>query len=284
MVLTRNQMIQPFLKWAGGKRQLLSEIRKYIPTDFSTYYEPFIGAGAVLFDLQPQRAIISDVNADLIQTYEVIRDDVDALIEDLQKHQNSKEYFYQIRNLDRSPLFQQLTPVEKSSRLIYLNKTCFNGLFRVNRHGYFNVPYGRYKNPNIVNEQVLRAVHHYLNENQVHIQNTDFAETVAHAKKGDFIYLDPPYDPISSTASFTAYSLVGFGKEEQVRLRDLYRDLDRRGCKVLLSNSATDFIKDLYKEYHIEIVGAARTINAVAARRGKIEEVLVMNYDPHHAE
>lgn len=278
--MAKNLLASPFLKWAGGKRQLLPEIRKYVPKKMGTYHEAFIGAGAVLFDRQPKKAVINDINPELVNTYITIRDNIDELIADLQKHDNDSDYFYEIRDLDRKPEYNNLTNVEKASRLIYLNKTCFNGLFRVNSQGQFNVPFGKYKNPNIVNESVLRAVHHYLSTNDVQILNGDFADAVANAKKGDFIYLDPPYDPVSSSSSFTGYSLDGFSREEQVRLRDLVVDLDKRGCKVLLSNSATDFIKDIYKDFHIEIVGATRSINSVASKRGKIDEVLVMNYEP----
>lgn len=280
MGITKSRVIQPFLKWAGGKRQLLPEIRKYIPKRMGTYYEPFLGGGAVLFDLQPKKAVINDINSELINTYLVIKNNVDELIEDLRKHENTSDYYYKIRDLDRDKnRFSKLSDVEKASRLIYLNKTCFNGLFRVNSQGQFNVPFGRYKNPNIVNEFVLRAVSHYLNNNEVKILNGDFADAVSSAKKGDFVYFDSPYDPVSETASFTGYTLGGFNKDEQIRLRDLFVDLDKRRCKVLLSNSATDFIKDLYKDYHIEIVSATRNINSIATKRGKIDEVLVMNYE-----
>ena len=280
MGITKSRVIQPFLKWAGGKRQLLPEIRKYIPKRMGTYYEPFLGGGAVLFDLQPKKAVINDINSELINTYLVIKNNVDELIEDLRKHENTSDYYYKIRDLDRDKnRFSKLSDVEKASRLIYLNKTCFNGLFRVNSQGQFNVPFGRYKNPNIVNEFVLRAVSHYLNNNEVKILNGDFADAVSSAKKGDFVYFDSPYDPVSETASFTGYTLGGFNKDEQIRLRDLFVDLDKRGCKVLLSNSATDFIKDLYKDYHIEIVSATRNINSIATKRGKIDEVLVLNYE-----
>ncbi|MGG3689052.1 DNA adenine methylase [Caldifermentibacillus hisashii] len=280
MGITKSRVIQPFLKWAGGKRQLLPEIRKYIPKRMGTYYEPFLGGGAVLFDLQPKKAVINDINSELINTYLVIKNNVDELIEDLRKHENTSDYYYKIRDLDRDKnRFSKLSDVEKASRLIFLNKTCFNGLFRVNSQGQFNVPFGRYKNPNIVNEFVLRAVSHYLNNNEVKILNGDFADAVSSAKKGDFVYFDSPYDPVSETASFTGYTLGGFNKDEQIRLRDLFVDLDKRGCKVLLSNSATDFIKDLYKDYHIEIVSATRNINSIATKRGKIDEVLVMNYE-----
>jgi len=280
MGITKSRVIQPFLKWAGGKRQLLPEIRKYIPKRMGTYYEPFLGGGAVLFDLQPKKAVINDINSELINTYLVIKNNVDELIEDLRKHENTSDYYYKIRDLDRDKnRFSKLSDVEKASRLIYLNKTCFNGLFRVNSQGQFNVPFGRYKNPNIVNEFVLRAVSHYLNNNEVKILNGDFADAVSSAKKGDFVYFDSPYDPVSETASFTGYTLGGFSKDEQIRLRDLFVDLDKRGCKVLLSNSATEFIKDLYKDYRIEIVSATRNINSIASKRGKIDEVLVMNYE-----
>ncbi len=279
MQVTIQTEAQPFLKWAGGKRQLLPEIRKYVPKKYTTYFEPFVGAGAVFFDLQPERAVINDINFELINTYTTIQEHVEKLVTELRKHKNEEDYFYAIRDLDRSEEFENLTMVERSARIIYLNKTCFNGLFRVNRQGQFNVPYGRYKNPQIVNEHVLKAVHQYLTANDVSILNVDFEVAVADAKAGDFVYLDPPYDPVSNTSSFTGYSLDGFTREDQVRLRDLFVDLHNRGCYVLLSNSATDFIKDIYKEFQIEIVSASRNINAVASKRGRINEVLVRNYD-----
>lgn len=281
-IKTKNKLLlSPFLKWAGGKRQLLPEIRKYIPKKYYTYYEPFVGAGAVLFDLQPNKVVINDINSELINTYKVIQNNIDDLIVELRKHKNDPDHFYKIRDLDRSEDFEKLTSVEKSARLIYLNKTCFNGLFRVNSQGQFNVPFGKYKNPQIVNEAVLRAVHNYLNTANVTILNEDFEKALSKAKKGDFIYIDPPYDPLSNTSSFTGYNLDGFNRDDQERLRDVFEELDKRGCKVLLSNSATDFIKDLYKDYHIEIVSASRNINSIASKRGKIDEVLVMNYEPN---
>ncbi|MCM3033670.1 DNA adenine methylase [Niallia sp. MER 6] len=279
MAKQKNKLTQPFLKWAGGKRQLLPEIKKYIPKKINTYYEPFIGAGAVLFDLQPKKALINDINSELINTYKVIRDDVDNLLEELKKHINEQDYFYEIRDLDRTPKYKDLSDVEKAARIIYLNKTCFNGLFRVNSQGQFNVPFGKYKNPQIVNEIVLRAVNHYLSNNEVTILNGDYETAVANATKGDFVYFDPPYDPVSDTSSFTGYSLDGFNRDAQIRLRDVFVELDKRGCKVLLSNSATDFIKDIYSDFNIEIVSASRNINSVASKRGKIDEVLVMNYE-----
>ncbi|MCP1357222.1 DNA adenine methylase [Aneurinibacillus migulanus] len=283
--MAETTVVQPFLKWAGGKRQLLPEIRKYIPKHFTHYYEPFIGAGAVLFDLKPHNATINDVNAELINVYNVIRTDVDNLVRDLQKHQNNPEYFYEIRALDRTEAYHHLSPLQRASRLIYLNKTCYNGLFRVNSKGQFNVPFGKYKNPSIVNEDVLRVVSDYLNNNHVTILNEDFEEAVQNAGEGDLVYFDPPYDPVSETSSFTSYSNEVFTRDDQTRLRDLYLELHKRGCYVLLSNSDTPFINEIYQELHtsnpeicIKKVQASRAINSQGAKRGKINEVLVVNF------
>ncbi len=277
----KNKLVQPFLKWAGGKRQLLPEIRNSLPNprSYGRYFEPFLGGGAVFFDLQPKKAVINDFNAEAINVYRIIRDDVDGLIEHLKTHENEADYFYRIREMDRNPNFDELSVLTKASRIIYLNKTCYNGLFRVNSQGQFNVPFGRYKNPNIVNEIVLRAVSRYLNDNKIEILNTDFEKSLESVKKNDFVYFDPPYDPVSDSSSFTGYTLNGFDKEEQERLRNLCDKLNDKGCKFLLSNSATPFILGIYKDYEIEIVEAARAINSVASGRGKIDEVLIKNYD-----
>jgi|SRR5690554_2154404 len=271
--------LQPFLKWAGGKRQLLPTIRRYIPRQFSTYYEPFVGAGAVLYALHPVKAVINDINTELINCYRVLKEAPEELLQDLAQHKNDVEYYYQIRDQDRKSSFKHFSAVQRASRIIFLNKTCYNGLFRVNSAGHFNVPFGRYKNPKILDEQGLKAVSRYLNENKVEILNTDFERAVDLGEKGDFVYFDPPYDPISDTSSFTGYSLNGFGREEQRRLRKVFGELDKKGCYVLLSNSATEFICDLYKDYKIVTVSANRAINSKADGRGKIDEVLVMNYD-----
>lgn len=281
----RNDLLQPFLKWAGGKRQLLPEIRKYVPRRRKLYFEPFIGAAAVLFDIQPQAAIINDANAELINCYRVIKGDPEGLIAKLREHKekNEKNYYYRLRQLDRDPAYATLSDVERAARIIYLNKTCYNGLFRVNSQGQFNVPFGNYANPNIVDEVVIRAVSRYLNDAQVEISNDDFAAALSGARRGDFVYLDPPYDPVSDTASFTGYNLNSFDKSEQRRLKAVCDDLTRRGCKVLLSNSATDFIRDLYDDparYTVVEVEASRNINSVATGRGKINELLIFNnYD-----
>lgn len=275
----KNQLVQPVLKWAGGKRQLIKEISKYIPKSFTTYYEPFIGGGAVLFYLQPKKAVINDFNFELINLYTVIRDNVDELILNLQQHKNEEEYFYYIRGLDRNDEFNSLSNIQRASRTIYLNKTCYNGLFRVNSSGEFNTPFGKYKNPNIVNEITLRAVSNYLKKNDVKMLNGDFEEALKGIRKGSFVYFDPPYHPISDSSSFTGYTLDGFGKEEQVRLKKLCDKLTEKGIKFLLSNSTAPLILDLYKDYKIEYVGANRSINSVGGKRGEINEVLVMNYE-----
>ena len=286
MTVQKNPLVKPFLKWAGGKRQLLPEIRKYLPKNIgkTTYFEPFLGGGALLFDLQPKTAIVNDKNKELINCYQVIKDSVEELIQALQNHKqnHSEEYYYHLRQLDRfKKKYNQLSNIEKAARIIYLNKTCYNGLFRVNSHGYFNVPFGRYKNPNILDEAVLRGVNDYLNQKSVTFLNRDFAEAVETAKKGDFVYFDPPYDPVSNTASFTGYDINGFNQEQQERLKKVVDDLTEKGCYVMLSNSATDFILDLYKDYKETIVvSATRSINSNALKRGKIDEVLVLNYVP----
>ena len=281
----RNELLRPFLKWAGGKRQLLPELRKYYPNKLEYYYEPFLGAAAVLFDLQPKHATISDFNSELINVYNVIKNNADGLIEKLQYHQenNSEEYFYELRAIDRNEQFKELSLINKAARIIYLNKTCFNGLFRVNNQGQFNVPYGSYENPLIVDEIVIKAVSHYLNNADIKIFNLDFADAVVDAKKNDFIYFDPPYHPISDTSSFTGYNLQSFGEDDQIRLRDCCDDLIDRGCNILLSNSDSQFIRDLYSDesrysiYTIKTVQARRSINAVSTGRGKINEVLIFN-------
>jgi len=280
--MRRNPLVAPVLKWAGGKRQLLKEIRKHIPDKFSTYYEPFLGGGAVLFELQPNRAVVNDINEELMNVYLVIKDHVEELIEELKKHdkENSREYYYEIRSLDRDKdKYNQLSNIQRASRIIYLNKTCYNGLFRVNSQGQFNVPYGRYKNPDIVNEVTLRAVSNYFNKANITFKCGDFEEAVKGAREGSFVYLDPPYDPVSDTSSFTGYDINGFDKEEQIRLKNLCDKLNKKGVKFLLSNSATDFILDLYKDYNITIVQANRAINSKANKRGKVDEVLVKNYE-----
>ena len=269
----------PVVKWVGGKRQLLPQLLPLIPKRMSAYCEPFLGGGAVLFALQPRRALVNDLNQDLITVYRVIKENADALIEHLSRHENTPEYFYRIRDLDRDrEAYAALSDVEKASRLLYLNKTCYNGLFRVNASGAFNSPYGHYRRPNIVNEQTIRGESRYFNSCDIAFFSEDFAAVLDRVPRGGFVYLDPPYDPVSDTASFTGYNRGGFGREEQVRLKACCDALTARGVRFLLSNSATPFIRELYSSYHVSIVQARRAVNSVASRRGAIEEVLVRNY------
>lgn len=275
----KNKLVAPVVKWVGGKRQLLDQIVPLLPKKITSYCEPFFGGGAVLFSIQPHKAIVNDLNIDLITVYEVIRDHVDDLIISLQKHENTQDYFYKIRDIDRDKkAYQNISDIEKASRLIYLNKTCYNGLFRVNQAGEFNSPFGHYKNPNIVNEPVLRAVSKYFNHNEITFLSEDFSTTLDRLKKGTFVYLDPPYDPVSDTASFTGYNKGGFDKNEQIRLKNCCDYLTNKGIKFMLSNSATNFIKELYKDYDISIVKAKRAINVDANKRGEIDEVIIRNY------
>ena len=277
-------IIKPFLKWAGGKRQLLPEIRKHYPShiDEYIYYEPFLGAGAVLFDLQPKRAVINDFNTELILTYRVIRDCVDELIEVLQRHQkkNNVEYYYEVRAQDRDQkTFKSLSDIEKAARLIYLNKTCYNGLYRVNSQGLFNVPCGKYKSPAICEDAVLLAIHNYLQNNEIEILNEDFASATQNADRHSFVYFDPPYHS-PDNMNFTGYQAYGFDENDQIRLRDTYLKLTERGVKCLLSNSDTDFIRMIFddKRFKIITVQAKRAINSNSAGRGEVNEVLIKNW------
>ncbi|MDY3126574.1 MAG: DNA adenine methylase [Corynebacterium sp.] len=270
--------MKPLVKWAGGKRQLLPEIHSRIPK-YSTYYEPFLGGGAVLWSLAPQRATVGDLNGELINLYQVVRDQVLDLIAELSTYTNDAEFFYTLRALDRDDLvFAQLSDVQRAARTIYLNKTCYNGLYRVNKAGQFNAPFGRYKHPTICDTPALMSVHNYLTTNQVQFVHGSFAATTQAATAGDFIYFDPPYDPLNLTSNFTGYAANTFGRDEQIQLKELCDDLHERGVKFLVSNSATNFIKELYADYTIDIVSATRTINSIATRRGKVDEVLVRNY------
>ena len=277
--MAKNKLVSPVLKWVGGKRQLLDEITPLLPRQISTYCEPFFGGGAVLFARQPKNAVINDLNGDLMLVYEVIRDNVESLIAALQEHENTSDHFYQVRDLDRDKeSYKLLSKIEKASRIIYLNKTCYNGLFRVNASGEFNSPFGHYKKPNIVNEPVLRAVSKYLFSSNIQLFSEDFATIIQRIPRGGFVYLDPPYDPVSDTASFTGYNKGGFGRAEQIRLKECCDVLTQRGVKFLLSNSATVFIRELYAEYTIKTVYAKRAINSDADKRGAVQEVLIRNY------
>ena len=277
----KSPLVSPILKWVGGKRQLLDSIEPLIPK-CSTYYEPFIGGGAVLFSTQPKKAVINDSNEELINVYQVIKNNPESLIEKLKEHKlnNCEDYFYDIRALDRDKeKFERLTNVERAARIIYLNKTCYNGLFRVNSSGEFNSPWGRYKNPNITSETTINALNIYLNKANIKILCCDYTEALKGIRKGAFVYFDPPYMPISSSASFTGYTAGGFGEQEQIALKEQCDMLTKKGIKFLLSNSSCPFIEQLYQDYIIEHVSAKRAINANPDKRGGIAEVLVRNYE-----
>jgi DNA adenine methylase len=266
---------KPFVKWAGGKRQLIDVLIGNVPRKYNAYIEPFVGGGALLFGLKPQKAVISDINAELVNAYKVVKNKLQALIADLEKHKNEEEYFYKIRLLNP----KTLSGVERASRFIYLNKTCFNGLYRENSKGQFNTPFGRYKNPNIVDVSTLCSVSNYLRVAKIDIFNQDYVSTAMMAKRGDFVYFDPPYHPFSATASFTKYSKSDFTSRDQEQLAEVFRELAKRGCYVVLSNSNTEFIKSLYEGFNRVEIEATRHINCKAEKRGKgLFEVLIKNW------
>lgn len=273
---------KPFVKWVGGKRQLLSQFRNldlYPPEEFdpvtNKYFEPFVGGGAVFFDLLPQNAELSDLNKELVITYNTIKNNVESLIKSLKKHTYSKDYFLFLR----ATKVAELSDIEIASRFIFLNRTAFNGMYRVNSKGEFNVPFGKYSNPLICDEINLRKVSKELKS--VNIKHQDYKAVLDNARKGDFIYLDPPYYPVSKTSSFTSYTNSAFLEKEQIELRDTFVELHKRGSFVMLSNSDTPFINDIYsgiKGVKINKVQAGRAINSKASGRGKVTEVLVVNY------
>jgi len=279
-----NPLVKPYLKWAGGKRQILPEIREHLPQNFRGlyYHEPFLGAGALFLNQQPRRAVVNDNNAELVLTYKVIREQVDDLIGVLSVHKerNNEKYYYEIREQDRDrEVFNKLTDVQKAARLIYLNKTCFNGLYRVNSQGLFNVPYGKYTNPAICDVPVLRAIHNYLENAEIEILHGDFADAVKNAGRKTFIYFDPPYYSPNNT-NFTGYLAGGFGDDEQARLRDVFVERTDAGAKCLLSNSDTQFIRDLYDDGRFEFftIKAKRIINSDSTGRGEVDEILIKNW------
>ena len=271
--------ISPILKWAGGKRQLLSEIMPLVPSNFNTYYEPFVGAGAVLLNLQPTKAIVNDANTELIIVYEVIRDNPDELITLLKEHdvKHSEEHYYQIRDLDRNEkAFASLNKATKAARTIYLNRTCFNGLYRVNKKGYFNTPMGRNSSIQIVNEAGIQKISQYLNSANVTFLNSDYHFAIETVSAGDFVFLDPPYFP-TNRDSFVRYDMSPFGIEEQHELKKVCDQLTQKGIRFIETNSDCDEIRELYSNYRLIEIDVRRSINAkVDGRRGK--ELIILNY------
>ena len=272
---------RPFLKWVGGKQQLLHQFERLFPAKFRRYFEPFVGGGAVFFHLwnerrTPSKVFLFDNNPELVNAYVVVRDKVDELIDTLKRHQrlHSKAYYYEIRNLDRENGY--LSDVERAARTVYLNRTCYNGLFRVNSKGQFNVPMGSYASPQILLEPVIRAASAALRGVRVEVR--DFRDISTSGQSGDFFYFDPPYDPLTKTASFTSYTADDFNENDQRMLANVVAALSETGAFVMLSNSKTPLVLELYKNFRIETVQARRAINSDAAGRGRIEEVVVLNY------
>jgi DNA adenine methylase len=269
---------KPFVKWAGGKRQLLSQLLDHSPTKFSEYYEPLLGGGALFFKLYAlgkiKRAHLNDSSRTLIDAYTTIKKKPAELISELKRdrYKNDRDTFYKIREEE---------PVEKvkaTARFIYLNKTAFNGLYRINSKGKFNVPFGRYKNPKIVDEENTLAISRALQ--RAKLTCLDFDKATESAMKGDFVYFDPPYHPLNTTSSFTSYTKENFGLKDQERLARTFRELYEKGCLVMLSNSYSPPILKLYKDFskNITPVLASRMINCKAEGRGKIKEVIITSY------
>ena len=248
-----------------------------LPTKYNRYIEPFSGGASLFFRLKPENAILCDINEELINFYKILRDDHEGLIESLKKHENTEEYYFKIRDVDRTEGYKSWTNVERASRFLYLNKTCFNGLHRVNSKGHFNVPFGNRKSPNIVDEFVLRRCSRILTT--ADLRTDDFKEIMPDIEQGDFIYADPPYDPISKTASFTGYSKEDFGDADQARLKGFCEYAASAGAYFAVSNSDTEFIRDLYKDYCINTIQASRSINSKGNGRGKVNELFITNYD-----
>ncbi len=264
---------RPFLKWAGGKTQLITQYQNFFPQGYQRYYEPFLGGGAVFFHLQPNQAVLTDINPELINVYQCIQTSVEAVIDGLQVHQkfHHQTYYYQIRAT------QFADPIERAARFIYLNKTCFNGLYRENSQGQFNVPMGRYKNPKICDAPLLRRAAVVLQNSCLAVRSfTDILEYATNAQ--DFVYFDPPYYPISATSNFTNYSRYSFGDREQQQLAAVFTELANRGVKVMLSNSDCPVIRDLYKDFYIYPISATRSINSNSQKRGCVAEILVTSY------
>jgi DNA adenine methylase len=275
-----------FLKWAGGKLQLIEQFENLFPSDFRNYYEPFIGSGAVFFYLKsksrPNKVILSDTNEELINCFTVVRDKPSELIEVLLNHRkrHSKQYYYEVRDLESI----RLDSVSRAARMIYLNKTCFNGLYRVNSKGEFNVPFGDYKNPSIFDRNTLYRASQMLQDADLRVMTFD--KVLDFARKDDFVYFDPPYIPLSKTSSFTRYSKSDFSIKEQNQLSEVFRALDSGGCFVMLSNSDHSLTRELYRDYdkNIVVVRAKRKINSVGSKRGAINEIVVTNYLTASAE
>ena len=270
---------KPFVKWVGGKRQLISQLEKFFPDEFNNYLEPFVWGGAVFFRVQKKKSFLSDVNSELINAYEVIKYYPEKLINFLSTLEFTRECFYRIRSWDKESNWQsKYTKIQRAGRLLYLNRTCFNWLYRENARGEFNVPIWRYKNPDFVQAENIRNCSKLLNKTEAIIKQQSFEKVVDNAQAGDFVYFDPPYDVLSETANFTSYNEWGFGKEWQKKLAEVFKQLDANDVKVMLSNHDTPLIRELYQWFRFEIVKARRSVNSNSSKRGAINEVVVLNY------
>jgi DNA adenine methylase len=285
------KQLKPPLKWAGGKRQIINELAERMPKKFNKYFEPFIGAGALFFEIKPENSTVNDINFEISNLYKVlsVKSKTLKLIEllkdyekkhnELKNLESKSEFFYKVRALDREESFKNSQDYEVLARTIYLNKTCFNGIFRLNSEGYFNVPFGKKEIVNLFDKNNIDSINYFLESNKVTILNGDFEIALRDVSKGDFVYLDPPYDTIDNKNSFTTYSKEGFGKEDQRRLAKLFIELDKRGAYLMLSNHNTELIRELYSKFNIKVINVRRMINSKGDGRGKVEEVLITNYE-----
>ncbi|MFI3261228.1 MAG: DNA adenine methylase [bacterium] len=272
----------PIVKWAGGKRQLMDKLLELMPEEYNNYYEPFIGGGALLFALMPTNATINDVNQDLLAIYKCLSGPrlCKSMIKELKKHErnHNEDYYYQMRELDRAEDFDKISKPKRAARAIYLNKTCFNGLYRVNSSGYFNVPSAGKETVNTFDRENIKILHEYFLSGSVIIKSGDFKKAVSTAQEGDFVYFDPPYDSFDDKETFTAYTKFDFSRDDQIRLAEVFRDLTNRGVKVMLSNHNTSLIRELYEGFNINVVDVKRMINSKGNERGPVEEVIITNY------
>ena len=260
---------KPFLKWAGGKTQMIPDLLKFAPAKFNKYIEPFIGGGALYFNINHPKSIISDLNEELVITYKQVKENVFEVISVLDSYINTEEFYYKIRSVSPS----SLSDSERAARLIYLNKTCFNGLFRVNKKGDFNVPYGKRTGP-FLNKQNLIGASEYMQDTEIY--HLDYKETIKkYAKKGDFVFLDPPYQPVGKFSDFKRYTKEFFYENDQIELANIFKDLTNKGCHVMLTNSDHPFILDLYKEFHIETIETKRLISSNSNTRTGIDIIVL---------
>lgn len=277
--MSKNELT-PFVKWAGGKKQLIKKIKNKMPNKFGTFYEPFIGGGAVFLNAKPENGVINDINKELINVYRQLKNDpipVIKAVNELDKNGGDKEYYYLLRDKYNKKIFKKELDVECAALLIWINKHCFNGLYRVNSKGFFNVPYNNKTTGKSIDENNLIRIGHYLKESNIDIKCEDFEKCCKDVKEGDFVYFDSPYLPVSETAQFTDYTKNGFSMDDHIRLSELFEDLDRRGAKIMLSNHDVKLVYKLYGDYNIESIDVKRSINSNAEKRfGK--EVIITNY------